>query len=423
MPKPSYTPLPIYERLKEYNYSLNRCRINCRNGNSFVVCFYNPVTLKTARRVVSSDFSLTGLSNVFVLAKKLDNKLSECEKNQNYNDFEGWFKSAIQGKSTFTPNHDSLKLKDIFALLEKRYFDNPNPNTGRKRSRSNTSDLRSFQNYYTGLFNRFPDWQEYPSIQNFNAVLNTYSKDNHTKRKGVAQLRKIAGFSPNKKALLTLLDEHGLMPSFKQEKINLTFEAFLEWHDNLLEIALNTNSVKHQQKKLFWLSVCSFILIYGLRPGEVLAVKNLQEAVSVDGINFPNLKFPLNDKQMIVIGNYASNGFTTKTGKRVAIPLLTQKQIDKLYCELSIPKKYQRIQKSTTRNNFISGLDSSLHRYNFPANGAYSLRHLANYLGELKGLSLEQRAKSLGHSMRVNDEIYKKRQGLHHSLELFSDKL
>ncbi|MGD1713425.1 hypothetical protein [Dapis sp. BLCC M172] len=115
---------------------------------------------------------------------------------------------------------------------------------------------------------------------------------------------------------------------------------------------------------------------------------------------------------LLVIGEKTYFGATTKTGLRIARPMIMDKDI---FSQLGVrnimlPKLNNNSSNPKTLVNLFSNrFRKALVRMKSPVTQAYAFRHLANQLGEKYGIPQEIRARSLGHSVNVNESVYKSR--------------
>jgi hypothetical protein len=62
-----------------------------------------------------------------------------------------------------------------------------------------------------------------------------------------------------------------------------------------------------------------------------------------------------------------------------------------------------------------------LKRWNAPTTETHAFRHLANINGMQAGIPQEVRAQSMGHTVQMNESIYKKRQSTQTTLDLYNN--
>jgi hypothetical protein len=165
-------------------------------------------------------------------------------------------------------------------------------------------------------------------------------------------------------------------------------------------------------------------VVYGLRPSEIAAALNLTEAYTKDGVAIPAIGNPDNKELLLVLGDMTYFGTTIKTGGRVCKPMcLDKKLLERL--NIQQPKLPEYKPKTDNPKTLVGGFaalfSKNLKRWECPVSEAYAFRHLANQLGEKSGIPQEIRARSLGHSVSVNDSVYKKRDNLQTSIDLLTN--
>ncbi|NEO28834.1 MAG: site-specific recombinase [Kamptonema sp. SIO4C4] len=120
---------------------------------------------------------------------------------------------------------------------------------------------------------------------------------------------------------------------------------------------------------------------------------------------------------LLVLGEFTYFGATIKTGKRVCIPMVVDEE---LLNKLNIRNPSLPETKSKTPNKFANLFRQFLERTNAPVTQAYAFRHLANQLGEKYGIPQEVRARSLGHSVQMNESIYKRRSNIRTTVDILT---
>jgi hypothetical protein len=87
--------------------------------------------------------------------------------------------------------------------------------------------------------------------------------------------------------------------------------------------------------------------------------------------------------------------------------------------------KLPEIRTLSSNSKTIAGLYSDraqniLRRWNKGFTQTHALRHLANLNGQMAGISQETRAKSLGHSLQMNETVYKRRSNTETTINLLT---
>jgi integrase len=418
MPSGTKNCLPEYHQLvRQYNGQLTSCTLSLKLGKQVLIHYTCPFLRKKRTRAIENEITKNSLLEAFTKAKRLDEAMQREIAFPDYESFDRWFKSKLQNKGV-SVSPTEMNLEGIFEIIKSEYFKGQNRNTGRLRGMDNPSDLLSYQAYYQPTFQLFSDWSLLPSIPLFERVIASTEPGSNLRKNTIQILKKIAGYSSIKSILLAWLDTVPSRRPIPKQVNPLSIENYLKWHDELIK-SLTLSRIRSDNAKLSWLSICNLILVYGLRPSEALAVRNLKTDFVSGDAYFEALKPVYSPHQPIYIDAVTSNGYSTKTGKRVAIPMIQDTAIlERLYAPCTIPQKYKEANINQMKNPFVTSLGTALWRYDFPGDGAYALRHLANQLGEMYGIPLEQRARSLGHSQRMNETIYKSRESINQSMQI-----
>jgi hypothetical protein len=129
-------------------------------------------------------------------------------------------------------------------------------------------------------------------------------------------------------------------------------------------------------------------VVYGLRIHEVFAVQNLDKPFTTkDKKVIPALNDPNNIDNAIVVGEKTAIGTTTKTGYRLARPIIPPTHPDLI--ELLEIKRPLVPLNALTGNSYrrasefyCTNATKVLHRWNAPFTQTHALRHLANWRGD-----------------------------------------
>lgn len=167
-------------------------------------------------------------------------------------------------------------------------------------------------------------------------------------------------------------------------------------------------------------------VVYGFRIHEVFAVQNINKPFKTkDGIIIPSLATLDNKNMIAVIGERTSLDTTTKTGYRLCVPMLPPTHFD-LINRLEIKSgQLPEIHLISSNPKTISKAYAKkghtiLERWNKGFTQTHALRHLANLNGQMAGISQEARAKSLGHSLQMNENVYKRRANTKTTIDLLT---
>lgn len=387
-------------------------RLKLQKQKFLMLQFTEPVTGKITVKSSGEQFTDEGIINAVNKCWLISEALGKFESN---GEFWSWYDEQILGKSTMV---DNLKTyREIFTELENAYFSGKHKNTKRKRSRESVNDIRSYKRFYQDCFNRFPDWDTYPSIQDFKAVINGLIIGTKNAKNNACVLRKIAELSHDAKRIVEYLGSINFSQNIYAEKQSIDYSTFLQWFKSVKAKALNNPNKTQSDKTLAWLWVCAMGVIYGLRPTEIVAAKNISESYGVDGVTFKAITDPKNREKLLYLGDFTYTNVSIKTGARVARPMASVHVMNELEIEQfpGLPL-VESLKASAISGNYRGFLI----RNDCPVTQAYAFRHLANQLGELNGIPQEIRARSLGHSVAVNESVYKKRSNLKTTVDLLT---
>ena len=197
-----------------------------------------------------------------------------------------------------------------------------------------------------------------------------------------------------------------------RELQNAELESFLMW---MHQCRLSAGE-RYAERRDQWLWVFSMQLCYGFRIHEVFAIANLDKPFRTrDGVTIPALRDTSNLKMIAVVGELTIGGTTTKTGYRLAAPMLPPSHPN-LITELNIRDGSPPMLTITSTDpqviceKYSHSAGMALRRWKAPITQTHALRHLANQNGRQAGISAEDRAANLGHSVAMNTATYLKRE-------------
>ena len=178
-----------------------------------------------------------------------------------------------------------------------------------------------------------------------------------------------------------------------------------------------------------WLWVFGIQIVYGLRINEVFAIKNFdQPAYDKKGkliVHAYNDKVN-NPHRLIYLGKETNIGTTIKTGERLARPMIPPKYPNLYFdWDLQNPKLPTNEPKKSSSYKVIQGFhcraarDCLIH-WDAPFTQTHADRHLGNLLGLQAGIPIEIRAQSMGHMVAMNENTYKKRQGIQTQIDVLT---
>ncbi len=371
---------------------------------------------KRVSRASGCDFSEIGFIQALDKAVKIRHALDTI---MSVTQFEEWYTQVILGKKTLID--DRITYREIFIQVEEKYWNSRNKNTKRKRSRDIPNDIRGYEDQYGKVFKRFENWDIQPNWEDIKTVLFSWEKGTKTFKDAHSVIKKIIGYCPNSDKMLTLLAEIDSKQTDFKTKQSISLEQFLDWYDTTLENA----SEHYRECRESWLWVASMCVVYGLRPSEVAAALNLDKPYTKDGITIPAINNSNNHDLLLVIGDFTNIGTSIKTGGRICKPLCIDRQIiDRLNIQkpkLPIYTPDANSDPKTIVNGFVNNLRRKLIDWKCPATQIYAFRHLSNQLGEKYGIPQEIRARSMGHSVAVNESTYKKRSNLQTTVDLLTN--
>ncbi|MDJ0575206.1 MAG: hypothetical protein QNJ65_08580 [Xenococcaceae cyanobacterium MO_234.B1] len=124
------------------------------------------------------------------------------------------------------------------------------------------------------------------------------------------------------------------------------------------------------------------------------------------------------DREIKEIGKETNIGTTIKTGERLARPMIPPKYPNLYFdWDLQNPKLPTNEPKKSSSYKVIQGFHcraarDCLIQWDAPFTQTHADRHLGNLLGLQAGIPIEIRAQSMGHTVAMNENTYKKRQGI-----------
>jgi len=353
-------------------------------------------------------FTLDGMVSALSKAHKVADKLKESSSET---EFWQWYDSTI--KESIQLKDDLLTFAEAIALVETDFW-NRLSRTRRKRDENNPSDVTSWSDTYGRFYRRLPQNKAVNLFDVLEAI-KKQEKGTKTYKGAVSAMKRLARLTRND----NILDELSKLEVTQTEYATLqtvTLKDFLDWRDKTLGVAAALRGSVNLANRRAWLWVFSMQIVYGLRINEVFSIQNLTSpCMTKDGVSIPALRDADNTDNLIYIGDKTNLGTTVKTGARLARP-----QIPPNYSNLielldikkpllptdqlkgSSPKSIATFHCRAARIRLVL--------WNAPTTQTHAFRHLANINGMQAGIPLEVRAQSLGHSPKMNDGIYKKRQ-------------
>lgn len=303
--------------------------------------------------------------------------------------------------------------REIFQEIEEQYFNGVHKNSKRRRTRNSISDQSSYHDTKVIYFNKVFNWDEHPTLESLKKALYSWTPGTKSFKNAYYVYKQIASKATNNQELIRLFDGIDTTQTIFHQKQSISWNEFFKWHQEHSQYCAEYDEP--------WLWVCAMCVTYGLRPSEVAAAQNLLKSWSQGNIAIKAINDPTNTDMLLVIGEFTYFNTSTKTGARIARPLILDTNIwGKL--RLSRPKlpiiNNRSTNPKTLVNLFSNSFRKALKRMKSPVTQPYAFRHLANQLGEKYGVPQEIRARSLGHSVEVNERIYKSRSNLETDIDL-----
>ena len=398
-------------------------RLKLMKGSLLRFQFKDPANGTMINRASGEQFTDSGIVNAVDKAWEIAKAL---ERLDTIGDFWLWYEQNILGKKELENNLKTYR--EIFQEIEDNYFKGKHKNTKRQRSRDISNDVDTFESFYQSVFKRFivariklDNSPCLADIKTVIAVLNDGEKSKQgtkTFKNAKGVLLAIARLSHDSKRITEYLGGLDFEQTIFSDKQSIDYETYLAWlNETKLSIANQRHRI-HRDSGLAWLWVSAMCNCYGLRPSEIMAAKNIDIAHTVDGVTFPAITDPSNKTKLLYVGDWTHNGCSVKTGKRPCLPLASLKVMNDLKIE-DFPG-LPNIQ-STASKAISKGYRDFLKNHNSPVTQAYAFRHLSNQMGEMNGIPQEIRARSLGHSVAVNESVYKKRSNLKTSVDILTN--
>ena len=386
-----------------------------RKGRNIYLQFKTP---NTARKpyACNCSFTLDGMVEALkksrLVKEKLESLTSEVE-------FWQWYDKEIKNESQLID--DVMTFREAINRVEDDFWSRLS-RTKRKRDRNSPSDISSWKETYGRFFEALKK-DKNVTIQGFLESLENWDKGKRSYKYAVNAYKKMCRVI-KRNDLLEQLDDIDVTQNQVNTLQTIGLESFITWRRRVLGLdnSLHEN-VKIDIRKS-WLWVFSMQVVYGLRISEVFAIKNLFEPyTTMDGVSIPPLNDPENTDNLIYIGERTALGTTVKTGSRIARPNIPPSYPDLVELlvikEANIPKnKPTNGNKDTVRKFYGNKARRLLAKWNAPFTQTHALRHLANINGIQAGIPQEVRAQSLGHTVQMNESVYKKRQGTQTTIDL-----
>ncbi|NJO98823.1 MAG: hypothetical protein HC764_24805, partial [Pleurocapsa sp. CRU_1_2] len=390
--------------------------VSLQNKRNKTIVLKFKINGKEKSKGCNCTFTLDGM----VDALKKSNKVAEALKNLTSEvEFWNWYDKEILDTSKIVNDQQTF----IQAIIEVKrdFWDRPS-RTKRKRDKSSPSDQSSWYRTYGCFYQHLPEYKVV-NLADIQKVIDKQKKGTRNYKYVVSAMKKLAR-TIKRQDIFDALDDLSIVQTENAELQTLKLEDFLKWRDEVLGVTSRLSEGCDRTSRKAWLWAFSIQVVYGLRISKVFAIKNLTEPyVTSDGEPILALNDPGNASNLLYIGEYTVLGTKVKTGARIARTMIPPKYPD-LIERLEIkncllPQNTPNGQNSETVRKFYSvRARNLLVKWNAPITQTHAFRHLANINGIQAGIPQEVRAQSLGHTVQMNESVYKKRQSTQTTIDL-----
>ncbi|TAG97471.1 MAG: hypothetical protein EAZ09_04895 [Oscillatoriales cyanobacterium] len=334
--------------------------------------------------------------------------------------FLAWYDDTILEKNII--KNDLMTFGEAITKVEKEYWDG-HTKRRQQRDKNNASHQYSWRCVYGHYFKLLPQ-STVVNLADILLAVNSKQKGTKCFKNCLCAMRKLAETISSSDILSCLKEIDGTQTQFREDLQSISVDEFLKFYEEVLAISGDKRYNLESRKR--WLWVFSMQLVYGFRVHEVFAVQNLNEPFRTkDGITIPALSELSNTKMIAVVGEKTRLETTTKTGYRLCVPMLPPTHPDLIECLRIKSGQLPDIKLTSSNSKTISGAYNdrawaTLKRWNKGFTQSHALRHLANFNGQMAGMSQETRAKNLGHSTQMNEGTYKKRANTETTINLLT---
>ena len=386
-----------------------------RKGKNIYLQFKTPNTERKPY-ACNCSFTLDGMVNALRKSKLVKEKLGKLTSEVN---FWAWYDKEIKNESQLVDDQRTF----IQAIIEVKrdFWDRPDRRQ-QTRDKSNPSHQASWYRTYGCFYKHLPEYKRI-NFTDIKKVIDMQKKGSRNYKYAVSAMKKLVRVIKQQNILEALEDLN--ITQTKHSKLQtVTLSSFMAWRDEVLGKASVLDSRVNLNNRKAWLWVFSMQIAYGLRINEAFAVKNLFESyVTEDGTSIPALNNPSNATNLIYIGNKTLLGTTVKTGSRIARPNIPPQYPDLIsLLEIKTPSLPNNKPRSKVAKKiadfYCAAARSKLIEWNAPFTQTHALRHLANINGIQAGIPQEVRAQSMGHTVQMNESVYKKRQSTQTTIDL-----
>ena len=408
-----------YETLqKEWEIQLKRTPrgVSLAKKKSGIYLQFKTSSQPRKQYACACSFSIDGMHEAVrkshLVKAKLTSMTSETE-------FWDWYKKEIEEESRLVD--DTVTFKEAIAKVEDDYWSKPDRRR-QPRDKNNPSHQSSWYDTYYRFYKHLPSDKNL-NLKDIQSVISNWKKGTKTYKGVVSAMKKLAEMNRRKDIHeeLSVLDVTQVK---YKEMSNATLKDFLAWRDEALGTTQELHPNCHLDVRKAWLWVFSIQVVYGLRIHEVFAIANATKSYTTkDGVLIPALNDSSNTDNIIVLQGKTLIDTTTKTGYRLARPIIPPKYPNLLEIldikNPLIPNNEPKDSSSKALVNFYNNrARRKLLDWNAPTTETHAFRHLANVNGMQAGIPLEVRAQSMGHTPAMNDSTYKKRQSTQTTIDL-----
>jgi hypothetical protein len=386
-----------------------------KGGGSIYLQFKTPNTSRSKYKC-DCTFSIDGMIDAVRKASKVAEKLKNLDSEV---EFWNWYDKTIKQESQLID--DRMTFGEAIIEVKRDFWNRPS-RTKRQRDKNSPSDLDSWYRTYGCFYKHLSEFKTI-NLADILAVINKQKRGTRNYKYAVSAMKKLVR-TIKRQDLVNELDNLNVVQTENATLQTVTLEDFLRWRDEALGLTTELHKKADLNMRKSWLWVFSIQVVYGLRIHEVFAIKNLFEPYKTkDGVFIPALNNPGNTENLIYIGSYTNLGATVKTGSRIARPQVPPKYpnlIERLEIKNPLvptntpdskdPGSVRRFYAVTSRQRLIA--------WDAPFTQTHALRHLANINGIQAGIPQEVRAQSMGHTVQMNESIYKKRQSTQTTIDL-----
>lgn len=408
-----------YETLRKdwetYKRQVPRGVTLVKGGNSIYLQFKTPSTSRSKYKC-DCTFSIGGMIDAVRKAHKVAEKLKDLTSEV---EFWNWYDKEIKQESRLVD--DRLTFEEAIAKVENDFWSRPDRRK-RKRDKENPSDLSSWNRTY-GCFYQYLPNNKQVNLTDILSVIGKQKKGSRNYKYVVSAMKKLARTIKHQD-IFNNLEGISVTQTKNARLQSVTLEDFFKWRNEALGITQDLPINSNFETRKAWIWVFSMQVVYGLRVNEAFAIKNLIEPYKTeDGVIIPALNDSSNTGNLIYLGEKTSLETTIKTGSRIARPQIPPQYPDlierlDIKCPLLPSINPKGLNPINLRKIHCRIARQRLINWNAPFTQTHALRHLANINGIQAGIPQEVRAQSLGHTVQMNESVYKKRQSTQTTIDL-----